>query len=281
MSRSFARVAVAIFVLPVVLFGQPPQADETSCKDQTWLTRMRDCALVECPSSKEFDAVEMPVGTKGQETVTKRLEGETHSYTYFCNEKVSVLQLSRNIENALRISGIAIVFAHSSPDNSTFTTHAGDQWSLIQADTFPPYRRYIVSSVKVKQMEQEMKASAENWAGQMATTGRAIVNGINFDTGKSIIKGESEPVLAEIVKLLNSQPDWKMRVEGHTDNVGVKSANMLLSQQRAAAVVTWLVAHGIAPARLTSQGFGDMEPIADNSAEAGREQNRRVEIVKR
>src|ERR1700682_4709181 len=135
MSRSFARLAVAIFVLPVVLFGQPPQADETSCKDQTWLTRMRDCALVECPSSKEFDAVEMPGGTKGQETVTKRLEGETQYYTYFCNEKGSVLQLSRNIENALKISGIAIVFAHSSPDNSTFTTHAGDQWSLIQADT--------------------------------------------------------------------------------------------------------------------------------------------------
>lgn len=281
MSRLFAALAVSVFVLPVFLFGQPPQADEASCKDQTWLTRMRDCALVECPPSKEFDAVEMPVGTKGQQTVTKRLEGETHAYTYFCNEKLSVLQLGRNIENALKASGIPIVFAHSSPDDITFTTHAGDQWSLVQADTFPPYRRYIISSVKVKQMEQEMKASAESWAGQMAATGRAIVNGINFDTGKAVIKPESEPVLTEIVKLLNSQPDWKMRVEGHTDNVGIKSANAMLSQQRAAAVVTWLVAQGIAPARLTSQGFGDMEPIADNSTEAARSQNRRVEIVKR
>jgi OmpA-OmpF porin, OOP family len=139
----------------------------------------------------------------------------------------------------------------------------------------------MVSSVKVKQMEQEMKASAESWAGQMAATGRAVVNGINFDTGKAFIKTESEPILAEIVKLLNNQPDWKMRVEGHTDNVGVKSANMLLSQQRAAAVVTWLAAHTITPARLTSQGFGDMEPIVDNSTEEARAQNRRVEIVKR
>jgi OmpA-OmpF porin, OOP family len=264
-----------------ILFGQPPQADEASCKDQTWLTRMRDCALVECPASKEFDAVEMPVGAKGQETVTKRLEGETHSYTYFCNEKISALQLGRNIENALKASGIPIVYTHSSPDDYTFTTHAGNRWSLLQADTFPPYRRYVISSVTVKQMEQEMKASAESWAGQMATTGRAIVNGINFDTGKATIKPESEPVLAEIIKLLNSQPDWKMRVEGHTDNVGAKAANMTLSQQRAAAVVAWLMAHNIPAARLTSQGFGDMEPIADNSTEEGRTQNRRVELVKR
>jgi hypothetical protein len=77
MSRFFGPLAVSVFVLPVFLFGQAPQADEASCKDQTWLTRMRDCALVECPASKEFDAVEMPVGTKGPETVTKRLEGET------------------------------------------------------------------------------------------------------------------------------------------------------------------------------------------------------------
>jgi OmpA-OmpF porin, OOP family len=135
--------------------------------------------------------------------------------------------------------------------------------------------------VKVKQMEQEMSANAETWAGQMSSTGRAVVNGINFDTGKASIKPDSEPVIAEIVKLLNNHPDWKMRVEGHTDNVGVKSANMTLSQQRAAAVVTSLVAQGIAPARLTSQGFGDMEPIADNTTEAARAQNRRVEIVKR
>jgi OmpA-OmpF porin, OOP family len=281
MSHIFGPLAVSVFVLPVFLFGQAPQADEASCKDQTWLTRMRDCALVECPPSKEFDAVDMPVAIKDQQTVTKRLEGETHAYTYFCSEKLSILQLSRNIESALKISGISVVFTHGSPDDSSFTTHIGDQWSSVQADTFPPYRRYVISSVKVKQMEQEMKASAESWTGQMNATGRAIVDGVNFDTGKANIKPESEPVLAEIVKLLNSQPGWRMRVEGHTDNVGVKAANLVLSQQRAAAVVTWLVAQGIVPARLTSQGFGDTEPIVDNSTDAARAQNRRVEIVKR
>jgi OmpA-OmpF porin, OOP family len=211
----------------------------------------------------------------------KRLEGETHAYTYFCSDKLSVLQLGRNIENALKSSGIPVVFTGSSADERTFTAHTGDQWSLIQADTFPPYRRYVISSVRVKQLEMEMKASAESWAGEMAATGRAVVNGINFDTGKATIKAESEPVLAEIVKLLNSQPGWRMRVEGHTDNVGVNAANLQLSQQRAAAVVGWLVAQDIAPGRLTSQGFGDMEPIVDNSTDAARSQNRRVEIVKR
>jgi len=80
--------------------------------------------------------------------------------------------------------------------------------------------------------------------------------------------------------LLNGQPDWKTKIEGHTDSTGAKAVNQTLSQQRATAVVAWLVKNGIGPTRLAAAGFGDTQPIADNATEQGRARNRRVELVK-
>ena len=88
-------------------------------------------------------------------------------------------------------------------------------------------------------------------------------------------------MLAEIAKLLQSQPEWKITVEGHTDNVGAKAANQALSQKRAESVVAWLGAHQINRARLSAAGFGDTKPLQDNGTEEGRLKNRRVELVKR
>jgi outer membrane protein OmpA-like peptidoglycan-associated protein len=70
----------------------------------------------------------------------------------------------------------------------------------------------------------------------------------------------------------------KLRIEGHTDNVGAAAYNKGLSQRRAASVMSWLVAHGIDAARLSSAGFGLELPIADNDSEEGRRVNRRVEF---
>src|SRR6185295_3597345 len=110
--------------------------------------------------------------------------------------------------------------------------------------------------------------------------GRVAVYGIQFDTGKATIKAESEAVLNEIDKLLLARADLKLNIEGHTDNVGAKAANLTLSGQRATAVQAWLGAHGIEAARLTVRGFGDSKPVADNSSDEGRAKNRRVELVK-
>jgi outer membrane protein OmpA-like peptidoglycan-associated protein len=91
---------------------------------------------------------------------------------------------------------------------------------------------------------------------------------------------DSEGVLQEIVKLLQQNPDLKLRVEGHTDNQGNAAANQALSEKRAQAVVTWLSGHGVAAARLAAKGFGQTKPAADNSTEDGRAKNRRVELAK-
>ena len=111
-------------------------------------------------------------------------------------------------------------------------------------------------------------------------TGRATVYGINFDTGSDVIKPESKTVLDEITALFKENKDWKMTVEGHTDNVGGANYNQNLSEKRAAAVKDFLVKAGIEAARLNSAGFGMSKPVASNESSFGRAQNRRVELVK-
>jgi outer membrane protein OmpA-like peptidoglycan-associated protein len=103
---------------------------------------------------------------------------------------------------------------------------------------------------------------------------------INFDVDKASIRPESEPIVAEIVKLLEAHPDLKIRIEGHTDNTGADDHNQTLSENRAAAVFGSLLAKGIPQSRLQSAGFGASKPIADNATEEGKARNRRVEIVK-
>ena len=103
---------------------------------------------------------------------------------------------------------------------------------------------------------------------------------INFDTGKATLKPDAAEVIDEIVTALKSKTDLKVKLEGHTDNVGNAAANKKLSDDRANAVMNAIVAKGIAKARLSAEGFGLEKPIADNNTNEGRAKNRRVELVK-
>jgi outer membrane protein OmpA-like peptidoglycan-associated protein len=129
-------------------------------------------------------------------------------------------------------------------------------------------------------MAQKMEATADSLSREINMAGRVAVYGIAFATGKSTLRPESDKVLTQIAALLTANPSWKMRVEGHTDNVGEDAANIALSELRAGAVVDWLTRHGVDRSRLTAMGLGDTSPVADNGSEEGRSLNRRVELVK-
>ena len=110
-------------------------------------------------------------------------------------------------------------------------------------------------------------------------SGKAVVYGILFDFDKDTIKeAESKPVLDEVVAALQKHPDWRFRVEGHTDDKGDDAYNLELSARRAAAVVAWLGAAGVDAGRFESQGNGESSPVADNKEPAGRALNQRVEM---
>lgn len=99
-----------------------------------------------------------------------------------------------------------------------------------------------------------------------------------FDFNKATIRTESEDALQSIVDIMQEYPQTVFHIEGHTDSVGSDSYNMKLSRERAASVKQWLQEHGVPSNRLTSEGYGETQPIATNSTAAGRQENRRVEI---
>jgi len=116
----------------------------------------------------------------------------------------------------------------------------------------------------------------------LAEKGRAEIYGIYFDFDSDQIRAESEPVLAEIADVLKKQPEWKLNVEGHTDNVGGDKHNLDLSGRRAASVIDALVArYQIAADRLSPAGYGASRPKATNDTVEGRALNRRVELVRK
>lgn len=135
--------------------------------------------------------------------------------------------------------------------------------------------------IEVKPMETGLvTVNADALAENIARTGHVAVYGIYFDTGKADIKPESEPILQEIAKLLQQNPELKLYVVGHTDNVGDLTYNMELSQARADAVVKVLVSkYGADVNRLKAYGVGPLAPVTSNKAEEGRAKNRRVELV--
>jgi outer membrane protein OmpA-like peptidoglycan-associated protein len=101
---------------------------------------------------------------------------------------------------------------------------------------------------------------------------------ILFDTGKTNLKPASETDLSEFAKVLKQYPETDLVIEGHTDNVGKKAKNQKLSVARADAVIGFLDKQGVVKARMSGVGFADDRPVADNTTDAGRQANRRVEV---
>ena len=101
---------------------------------------------------------------------------------------------------------------------------------------------------------------------------------IRFQRGNARLSRNSFPVLDEVYSILEKYPQYKVRVEGHTDSDGSVAANQILSQNRAAFAMKYLVDKGLDSARMTAVGFGEVNPIADNKTAAGKAQNRRIEF---
>ena len=106
-----------------------------------------------------------------------------------------------------------------------------------------------------------------------------VLNNIFYETAKYELKDESKVELNKLVAFMKANPKLKIEISGHTDNVGSKASNQILSEKRAKSVFDYLVANSIADSRLTYKGYGDTKPIAENNTEAGRAQNRRTEFM--
>lgn len=107
---------------------------------------------------------------------------------------------------------------------------------------------------------------------------KIVLNGIQFDFDKAVIKDQYFPILDEGIAALEKYPEKKVAVEGYTCSIGTEEYNQRLSEKRAEAVKAYMVEKGIAADRLSTSGYGEANPVADNATRQGREMNRRVEF---
>jgi outer membrane protein OmpA-like peptidoglycan-associated protein len=101
---------------------------------------------------------------------------------------------------------------------------------------------------------------------------------LTFETGSATLRPESREQLRNVAEILKAYPTVKVKIGGYTDNTGDPTANVTLSQARATNVMNEIIAFGVPAGRITAEGFGQQFPVADNSTEAGRAQNRRIAL---
>ena len=249
-----------------------------------------------------------------------RLEGKRSRITYQAPKGRSAFEVYKNYEQRLLASGFTSVFACQAeacgvssnylirlaygPELlGTFGFAAGfakatrygvfrktangvDQIAAVYvaeyaSGDYGPRLALLASEAAALETNKIKVPSAAEIGQSLTANGRIALYGVYFDTGSAALKPESKPTLDQILALMKASPQLSLIVAGHTDNTGDYSANLRLSEQRAAAVVAALVKTGVAPARLTAFGAGQAAPTASNDNEAGRAKNRRVELVRR
>jgi outer membrane protein OmpA-like peptidoglycan-associated protein len=270
-------LVLSFFVTGSLVFAQQ---DAKGCKDHPAFTRMPNFYISSC-EAKEYSEYGFYEPPQGQKKVT--VGGKYYSIEYSLQKgieaKTTDLQVMRNYVNAARQIG-ASVYEYTSTNNAyiRIEKEGKEIWAHVQ-----PYGayRYYLTFVEKEAMKQEVTADAKFMAEGISSTGHVAIYGIYFDFNKSDVKPESEPALTEIAKLLTGNPNLKVFIVGHTDNVGGIDYNMKLSQARADAVVKALTAkYKVNPQQMKAYGVGQLAPVASNDTEEGKAKNRRVELTK-
>jgi OOP family OmpA-OmpF porin len=278
-----ANVRLSIIVL--LLVSPVIQAQDSEFKDTPYFSGMPGFRIYDA-EDVEFDSYNF---FNGKNCTT--VEGKKFKRTYTLKEdaqKSSVIQISRNYANAVRTMGGTVIF-EGAPQNAECADNNGLQMMVgkvvkdgnemwVEVVPAGDGSDYYMTIILKEFMKQDVTASdmldALNRDGHIALY-------INFDTGKSTIKPESKSIIEQIVEMLKANPDLKLSIEGHTDNVGNPGSNKTLSEDRAKSVVAAIAGQGIGIERLSTSGYGQDKPIGDNKTEIGRAKNRRVELVRK
>jgi OmpA-OmpF porin, OOP family len=132
----------------------------------------------------------------------------------------------------------------------------------------------------VQVAEEQVELQPSDWSADLERSGRAVLEGVSFETGQTKLTEDSMGVIEKLAEFLSANPDLSLLIVGHSDNIGSLEANIGLSRSRAEAVRQALISEqGIDAARLESAGAGYLSPRVPNTTEEGRALNRRVEIV--
>ncbi len=286
---SMVRLTRCVFPLTCVLmtlllssagtaWAQEPDAEGS--KDHPAFSRLQGY-YINNYDEQEFSVFEFSLDP------ARRVEGHYWNIQYALNEgarKAGALQIGRNYTNLIKQRGGALL--SEDLDSSGGTTVArlpvkggGQLWLEVHVNNSGEL--YTLTIVEEQAMKQEVAFTAESLAAALNASGAVAIRDILFDSGKATIQPSSAATLTMIADMLKANPDVALEIQGHTDNVGAPAANLSLSRERAASVKAALLKAGVESDRLTTAGFGDTRPVAENTTDEGRARNRRVELVKK
>lgn len=288
-----------------------PLSEKDKAADNAMLPRYPGAKIYD-HKKIDTETVKIPFAINAIEKTPLQLTGDLTKHTYTIGN-ISTLKVYENYKAALSNAGFNFISQCELEQcgDKKQVNDLGDQlaisgnvynwyhnpYYLLGKKSLPTGNVYVAlfigayeSQVGVQQVILQEKAvqtglvnvNADGLKQQIDADGKALIYGIYFDTGKADIKSESKPTLDVIAELLKRNPDLLLYVVGHTDDTGDGAANVNLSKQRADSVVAALVKnYQIAANRLQAQGVGPYAPAGNNTSDAGKQKNRRVELVKR
>jgi OOP family OmpA-OmpF porin len=299
-------ISFIVLLLSAGALAAAPRADVARSSDHPLLTRFPD-SWIQSYRQAAYDEYVLPLGKhmgKAGFAHSEKLAGKYTGIEYRNDANRSVIEIFENYQQALVNAGFEVLFSCVKPaecgdglgkymgaawyaDSRYLAAKGGDAAAptyvalfvhkMGSSNTMAAHLR-IVESRPMKM--GQVTATAAAISQGLATQGKFALYGLYFDTGKAVLRPESDAALAEVAQVLKASPSLALYVVGHTDSTGQVNANVDLSERRATAAVKALVErYGIAAGRLTAKGVGPFAPVGANRTEDGRAKNRRVELV--
>ncbi len=308
-NRMFVFLIICLAGLPLVAFA----SDITDSEDHPMITRYPGSSIITYVAV-DFDEYVLPLSAPSDKTgvqfdKSKELEGKLTRIGYKMANTTSTLKIYRNFTNAFKKAGFKELFACKKEacgkggkwqsffvnnqvwgDNSTarmvtvskkikgrdvyIVLYVGDQSNRMTIG---------LDVIEIQDMENDLiEINAQSLQQKLENEGRVSLYGIKFEVGKAQLLDSSKKAIKDLADVMKKVSTLRVYVVGHTDDTGESKDNLLLSNERAIAVVKQLISqHKIAKERLLAFGAGPYVPVGNNANEEGKALNRRVDIVKR
>jgi outer membrane protein OmpA-like peptidoglycan-associated protein len=251
------------------------EPDARGCVDSRTLPKLPSCRIDNCELKRD-DQRDVPVreDEKG-EAVLAAIDGDSRSVMYECREGMAPETVVQEAVAALKAATIPVLYQFVGSEG-TVTARKGDTWLLVEAAA----HYYTLVELKAVPPDFASITDASGFCDAIDRYGHVPIYGVHFLPGRPELAPSSEAALKEVAIMLEAHPEWRFRIESHSSDVGTKMANMTLTAGRASAVAGWLVNYGIRRVRLEPMGMGDTHPVAENTTEAGRAKNDRVDLIR-
>lgn len=258
--------------------GITQETDIKGSHDHSLVTRMPDFYI------GQYEENEYDMGKFKTEEGTLEVEGHKYVIDYRLKSSVTPAgksQILQNYHNALTGIGAEVLLKGSYYYVYKITKNNMETWIKVDPGNYDG-KRYTLTIVDREVLTQEVFADAAAMKNGILNNGHIALYGIYFDSGKAVVKDESEKAIEEIAKFLQDNSTINLYIVGHTDSDGDLYQNMELSIERAAAVINILVEkYKIERSRLDPKGLGPLAPVASNRTQEGKARNRRVELVEK